>query len=257
MRRPWLATLCLIFVGAAGDTATGDSAATVLRTTYLRLEEERPPVLSNLEPVPEDEGIAGVELAHKDNASTGKFLGHEYILDVVSLPPGSDPLPAAREALAAAPFLILDADADTVTAVADLPEAQGALILSVAAADERLRDADCRANVLHTGLSYSMRADALMQALMAKRWTRLVLITGPNPVDLAWAAALKAAAAKFGLQILAEKAWTEKADLRRTASAEVPLFTQDLPEHDVLVVADETDDFARYIAYNTWLPRPG
>ncbi|MEC8795356.1 MAG: branched-chain amino acid ABC transporter substrate-binding protein, partial [Pseudomonadota bacterium] len=33
-------------------------------------------------------------------------------------------------------------------------------------------------------------------------------------------------------------------------------FTQDFGEYDVLIVADETDDFARYIAYNTWLPRP-
>ena len=44
--------------------------------------------------------------------------------------------------------------------------------------------------------------------------------------------------------------------MRRSASAEVPTFTQDLPEHDVLLVADEIGDFARYIPYNTWTPRP-
>ena len=44
--------------------------------------------------------------------------------------------------------------------------------------------------------------------------------------------------------------------MRRAAAAEVPLFTQDLPEHDLLLVADEPGDFARYVAYNTWLPRP-
>ena len=42
----------------------------------------------------------------------------------------------------------------------------------------------------------------------------------------------------------------------RTAASEIPLFTQDLPNHDILIVADETDDFARYLPYNTWLPRP-
>ena len=36
----------------------------------------------------------------------------------------------------------------------------------------------------------------------------------------------------------------------------VQLFLQDLPDHDILLVADETDDFARYVAYNGWTPRP-
>ncbi|MEM9813184.1 MAG: branched-chain amino acid ABC transporter substrate-binding protein, partial [Pseudomonadota bacterium] len=36
----------------------------------------------------------------------------------------------------------------------------------------------------------------------------------------------------------------------------VPLFTQDLPRHDVLLIADEIADFGRYIAYNTWEPVP-
>jgi ABC transporter substrate binding protein (PQQ-dependent alcohol dehydrogenase system) len=44
--------------------------------------------------------------------------------------------------------------------------------------------------------------------------------------------------------------------MRRNAAAEVPLFTQDLPDHDVLLIADEIDDFGRYIAFNTWLLRP-
>ena len=61
---------------------------------------------------------------------------------------------------------------------------------------------------------------------------------------------------KFGLTIAAEKAWSFDADMRRVASEEVPAFTQDLPEHDLLLVADERGDFARYIPYNTWVPRP-
>jgi len=44
--------------------------------------------------------------------------------------------------------------------------------------------------------------------------------------------------------------------MRRSAAQEVPLFTQDFPNHDMLVIADEANDFARYAMYNTWLPRP-
>ena len=44
--------------------------------------------------------------------------------------------------------------------------------------------------------------------------------------------------------------------MRRNAAQEVPLFTQDFDDHDLLVVADEIGDFGRYVLYNTWLPRP-
>lgn len=248
--RSWMLAAALSFAAVAGH------AETALHATYLRLREPPRAVLSNLDPIPEDEGIAGARLALADNATTGSFLGQTYTLEIVDLDPGTDPLPAARAALAAAPYLLLDAGAAAVTAIADLPEAQGALIFSVSAQDRALRDADCRANVLHTGLSYPMRADALMQVLLSKRWMRLALVSGPAPADRGFAEALKASAAKFGLEIVAEKDWSERADLRRMASAEVPLFTQGLPDHDVLLIADEMDDFARYIAYNTWLPRP-
>jgi ABC transporter substrate binding protein (PQQ-dependent alcohol dehydrogenase system) len=83
-----------------------------------------------------------------------------------------------------------------------------------------------------------------------------VLIVGPKPEDEAFAATLRASATKFGVKILAEKPWPFESDLRRAAGAEIPAFTQDFPDHDVLLVADVTDDFARYVADNTWLPRP-
>jgi ABC transporter substrate binding protein (PQQ-dependent alcohol dehydrogenase system) len=232
------------------------AAETALNVTYLRLETPPVPVLSNLDPIPEDDGIAGARLGQADNATTGRFLDQAYNLTVESVPPGGDIAAAAKAALAASPFLILDAEAAAVLTVADLPEAKGALILSVAAPDSRLRDADCRANVLHTGASFDMRADALMQVLLNKRWTRVALISGPQAADKDWGAALRASITKFGLELVAEKNWSERADLRRSASSEVSLFTQDLPDHDVLLIADESDDFARYVAYNTWLPRP-
>lgn len=237
-------------------SVTAARAEVTLHATYLRFEQPPAPVLSNLDPVPEDDGIAGAQLGLEDNASTGRFLGQAYMLDIVSLPAGTDPVPAAEAALATSPFLIVDGGFDEVTAIADLAAAKDALIFSVSAADERLRGADCRANLFHTGLSYSMRSDALMQVLLSKRWVQLALISGPRPADRLWAESLKGSARKFGLTIVDELDWDERADLRRTASSEVPILTQDLPDHDVVVVADETDDFARYIAMNTWAPRP-
>ncbi len=244
------------FVAAAAIHSSALAAELDIPAIYFEVGVERPPTLSNLDPVPEDLARAGAELAQKDIATTGRFLGHKYSLDSVYVEPGEDPLPAAREALAQAPFLILNAPAEALLAIADLPEASGALLFNASAPERALRDAECRANLLHTIASHDERADALMQFLTWKRWTDLALIVGPEPADMAFGQALRRSAAKFGLEIGAEAAWSYDTDLRRSASGEVPLLTQGLGDYDILLVADETDGFGQYILYNTWSPRP-
>jgi ABC transporter substrate binding protein (PQQ-dependent alcohol dehydrogenase system) len=227
-----------------------------LAVTHLTVERDTPPTLSNLDPIPEDLALAGSRLALTDNRTTGRFLGHGYALTETFVPLGEDRLAAARAALAESPYLILDTDAATLTAIADLPEAKGALLFNATAADTELRSAGCRPNLFHTLPDHAMRADALMQFVTSRRWTRLALIRGANPEDQAFAAALTASTRKFGLKPPATKDWLTDADIRRNAAQEVPLFTQSLPEHDLLLIADEAHDFGRYIAYNTWAPRP-
>ena len=232
------------------------AAEIAVEVGYLRVESEAPPTLSNLDPEPEDIGWAGAEVGLQDNATTGRFLGQTHGLTLVSVAPGEDALAAAAGLLATHDLIVLDAPAATLLAIADLPEAAGAHLFNAAAADDALRDAECRANVLHTLPSLAMRADALAQFLAMRRWTDLVLIEGSYPEDAAFAAALERATAKFGLRIRDRKTWAFDADMRRNAPQEVPLFTQDFGRYDALLVADERDDFARYIQYNTWEPRP-
>ncbi|MEZ5797778.1 MAG: ABC transporter substrate-binding protein [Paracoccaceae bacterium] len=212
-------------------------------------------MLSNLDPVPEDLGLAGAQIALQDIRTTGAFLGHDYSLSVVSVPPGGD-LAAAAAALDHAGLVLVDADAAALLAVADLPQMQGALLFNTSAGDAGLRSADCRANLLHTVPETAARSDALMQVLQKKQWSTAVMITGAQPADRAFAAALRGSAAKFGVTIAAEREWTFDTDLRDSTMDEVPRFLQDMPGHDVVLVADETDDFGRYIEHNTWLPRP-
>ena len=236
--------------------ATPAAAEIAIPMIYLRQEVEPPPVLSNLDPIPEDRGIAGAEVALADTKTTGSFMGHVYSLDLLSVEPGGDFLAGARKALDTSKILFLDATPEGMLAVADLPEAKGALLFNVSSGERRLRDADCRANMLHAMAEDAMRTDALMQVLKARRWTRTALVVGPKQEDRTFAETLRASAQKFGVEILASKDWTFDTDLRRAAGQEIPLFTQDLPDHDVLLIADEADDFARYVADNTWLPRP-
>jgi ABC transporter substrate binding protein (PQQ-dependent alcohol dehydrogenase system) len=101
-----------------------------------------------------------------------------------------------------------------------------------------------------------MRADALMQFLIKKKWNRISLLEGNNTEDALFAEALRHSAKKYQLKFTHDTQWVLDGDLRREAGAEVPLLTQKFGEYDVLLVADEWNDFARYISYNTWLPRP-
>lgn len=247
------AGLALALIGASGMPVRADIS---VKAVYLRVAEDLPPVLSNLDPRPDDLGVAGAMLGLEDNRTTGRFLGQTYDLEVIEVGLGEDPAQAALRAFAASNIVLVDAPAQALVDIADMEAAQGALIFNVAAPDTYLRDSGCRANVLHTIPSRAMLADALMQVLLTKKWTRLALVSGTRAGDEAWAAALRESAAKFRLDIRGEKTWGVEADMRRNASAEVPLFTQGLKEHDVLLVADEAGDFGRYIAYNTMEPRP-
>ncbi len=231
-------------------------AEVTLNVGYLSIYEPQPPTLSNLDPEPEDIGLAGVQTGLDDNATTGRFLGHSYELTVVVVGEDEDPLPAAAALLAQTPYVILDAPTEQLLAIADLPEAEDAMLFNTSSGDLSLRDAACRANLLHSLPSDAMRTDALAQIFVQRRWNDLVMIAGTHPQDLAFADSMRRSLTKFGLDLSGEKTWAFDADMRRAAAQEVPLFTQELGDYDVLIVADELQDFGRYILYNTWQPRP-
>ncbi|MGB2202291.1 MAG: ABC transporter substrate-binding protein [Pseudooceanicola atlanticus] len=249
--------LNLMFCAAAllccAQAVTAEVAVSI---GHLRVAQLVPPTLSNLDPVPGDLGLAGARTGLSDNATTGRFLGHGYTLSDRDVPEGDDPLSAARAMLAEHRFLLLDAAPEVQLAIADLPEAAGALLFNISEGAAHLRDVECRANLFHTLPSDAMRTDALAQVLVQKRWTDLALITGTHPDDIAYADAMRRSLTKFGLKLRKEKTWAFDSDMRRNASQEVPLLTQDLGDYDALIVADELRDFGRYVLYNTWVARP-
>ncbi|SDE92542.1 ABC transporter, substrate binding protein, PQQ-dependent alcohol dehydrogenase system [Paracoccus isoporae] len=237
----------IIIFAAAAAPAT----AVEVNVVYLERQTVRPPVLSNLDERPEDLGIAGARLAVEDNASSGKFLGHDYRLDVLQVAPEDAFDPAL---LGDADLIIADAPPADLNALADArPDA---LIFNATGSDDGLRAGGCRTNLLHSTPSDAMLADALGQFVASRRWEDLAMIVGPRDEDAALAETYQQSLAKFGAAIESEKIWPFDADLRRSAGAEVPLFTQELGEYDLLLIADSADDFARYVPFNTWLPRP-
>ncbi|HVJ52668.1 MAG TPA: ABC transporter substrate-binding protein [Aliidongia sp.] len=229
---------------------------------YLALAVKRVVPLSYLDQPPADDGLQGARLALADNVTTGKFIHQDYHLEEAIEPDPAAVIDHFKQLVGQGyRNFVTDLPADLLLKVADLPEAKDATLLNATATDDRLRGADCRAGVLHMLPSRAMLADALMQYLTIKKWQRILLVSGQTDDDKAYAEAMRRSAKKFQIRIVEDKPWTFVPGARRTDTghfqieAEVARFTQGI-SYDVLVVADEEDNFGDDLSYRMTDPRP-
>lgn len=235
---------------------------TDIKIGYLRQGGART-AISLLDIPAANDGVAGAKLAIDDNNTTGRFLNQRFTLEETELKDEDDPAAAVGTFADHGISLVLaDLPAAALLKAADAGRARGLLLFNVGASDDRLREQDCRANVVHTAPTRSMLADGLAQYLVWKQWRKWLLVVGSHDADKLFADALRRAAKRFGATIVQEKVFEDAGGARRTDSgltqiqSQIPLFTQSAPEHDVLVAADESQVFAAYLPYRTWLPRP-
>jgi ABC transporter substrate binding protein (PQQ-dependent alcohol dehydrogenase system) len=99
-----------------------------------------------------------------------------------------------------------------------------------------------------------MRADALAQTLIARKWSQVLLLTGPSPADQARSAVVQAAIKRYGLKLSGSKPFKLSGDPRERQLANPLLLTQG--SHDVTWVVDTDGEFARTLPYQTATPRP-
>ncbi|MGY3234904.1 ABC transporter substrate binding protein (PQQ-dependent alcohol dehydrogenase system) [Bradyrhizobium sp. USDA 4472] len=253
----WLVGL----IGLAVATTQALADPVEIHVGYLRVAGAKS-TLSLVEQPAENDGVAGAKLAIEDNNTTGKFTGQRFTLEEHRIKEGDDPVLAATALAERNGFIVADLPADTLLKVADALRDRGTLLFNAGAIDERLREADCRANVIHTAPTRSMLADALGQYLVWKKWSRWLLVVGSHDEDKLYADALRRAATRFGAKIVQERTFEDKGGARRTDSGvtliqrQMPVVTQQAPAYDVLVAADESEVFAAYLPYRTWDPRP-
>ena len=246
---------------APRSSATGD----VQRIAIVLAREVRdaPPPLSLLDVPPADDGIAGARLAINDNNTTGRFLKQEFTLAVVQNGDVGELIAQVKKTVeSGAAFVVADVGPQAIVGLADALKDLGALIFNAGSGDDRLREQDCRPNVVHTAASRAMLADALAQYLVWKQWRRWFLVYGTQPDDEAFAAALRRAAKRFGVKIVEERPFKHEAGSRRADGGheqiqqQIPTFTQNVPAYDVLMVADEGGLFGEYFPYRSWDARP-
>jgi ABC transporter substrate binding protein (PQQ-dependent alcohol dehydrogenase system) len=233
-----------------------------IKVGYLHARESKERI-SLLDVPADNDGIAGAELALDDNNTTGRFINQHYSLIAKTIRSDGEVAEGLGElADNGAAMVIVDVDAEGVLKASEEAKTRGLTIFNVGATDDSLRERDCRANVIHVAPTRSMLADALAQYLMGKKWRRWLLVVGSHDRDKLLGDALRRSATRFGAKIVAEREFKDTGGARRTDSGlveiqrQMPDFTQEAPEYDVLVAADESDVFAGYLPYRTWDPRP-
>ncbi len=257
--------LALLSQPAASPPALSQHAAaepTAIKIGYLGRTDKKA-TISLLDIPPNDDGVAGVRLALDDNNTTGKFLNQRFSLEDVRIKESDDAAAIASQlADRGISYVIADLPAEMLLKVADAGRSHGLVFFNAGATDDRLREEDCRANVIHVAPTRSMLADALAQYLVVKRWPRWLLVVGSHDADKLYADGLRRAAARFGAKIVQERVFEDTGGARRTDSGlaqiqrQIPLFLQGAPDYDVLVAADESEVFASYLPYRTREPRP-
>jgi len=243
--------------------APKDDATQNMRVVYLGKKYLEPLPLSYAEKEITDKGIQGARLMLKEANQAGNFVGHSFELVEEIEPEDGDIVAKAKAALANGDrFFIADLEPADLLAVADLPEAKDALIMNIRSSATALRQEQCRSNVFHIIPDYAMRADALAQYLIWKKWPRWLVVRRDTPEDQDYLAQVKRSAARFGGKVVEDKLYDLPPGARNLDSgyqqvqSQIPMETEGAPDHDVVWAINSDDDFGDYLMYRTSSPRP-
>lgn len=170
--------------------------------------------------------------------------------------PDAAGIPAAVQQLLArgVRHIVLELPAAGVVAASAAAGTQ-AILFNAAAPEDALRAGQCSPQLLHTLPSHAMQMDATAQLLVARKWTRPLVLVGPTEADRLLQAAWQRSARRFGIKPVAERGFRLSNDPRERDQANVRLLTAER-DYDAVVVLDAEGEFAREVPYRTVLPRP-
>lgn len=250
MKRPSLVVALASLAAACAHAAT-------LKATLIQPEDDARLERNRIERAylghPGGPVAEGLQMALDDARFELEAAGAQVALDAKAARDlaGARALAVAAEKAGAA-VLLTDLPADWTLAVADAVKIP---VLNVGEPSDRLRQQDCRARLFHLLPSERMRTDALAQTLLSRKWSKLLLLTGPSAEDAQRAQVAQASIKRYGLQVVASKPFKLSADPRERDLAN-PLLLTAGNQYDAVWVVDGDGEFARTLPYRTVLPRP-
>jgi ABC transporter substrate binding protein (PQQ-dependent alcohol dehydrogenase system) len=201
--------------------------------------------------------FAGAQVGLDEAQALTRVLKTEFALERISVPSPAEVAAAVVQARDARgiQFFIVDAPADAFKPLAAAVRGRDVLIFNATAADDALRREVCAAQFVHTLPSLAMGMDGLVQYLVSRKWSNLLVFEGPLPADAVMAKAFENSAKKFGARIVARQQFKPGTDPREREKNDPALLSAINRDYDV-VFADHAFDFARQVPYHTVRARP-
>jgi ABC transporter substrate binding protein (PQQ-dependent alcohol dehydrogenase system) len=197
--------------------------------------------------------FAGAQVGLDEAQALARVLKTEFALERISVPSPAEVAPAVVQARDARGihFFIVDAPADAFKPLAAAVRGRDVLVFNATAADDALRRDVCAAQFVHTLPSLAMGMDGLVQYLVSRKWSNLLVFEGPLPADAVMAKAFENSAKKFGARIVARQQFKPGTDPREREKNDPALLSAINRDYDVVFV-----DFARQVPYHTVRARP-
>jgi ABC transporter substrate binding protein (PQQ-dependent alcohol dehydrogenase system) len=249
--------LLLAGAGAALPVRAQQRAFTLGLLTQADDERYGAGVLQHAFPdAPAGRSAPAAELALNDSLVTLQIAGWSpaKLLPVEAATAADVPAALQRLRQQGVQHVLLELPVAGVVAAAAAPT-RDVILFNTAAPEDALRAGQCAPHLLHTLPSHAMQMDAIAQLLVARKWSRPLVLVGPTPGDRLLLAAWQRSARRFGVRGVAERSFKLSNDPRERDQGNVRLLTADR-DYDAVVVLDAQGEFARELPYRTLLPRP-
>ena len=257
-----VALAAALILGAVAAAAAEDAAPRQqIKIGFVAIEDD-----SRYEPIRAYERLilktrehpfAGAEVAIDEAAALTRVLNTDFILERISAKSAAEVAPAVAAAFEAGThFFLIDAPAEAFKPLAAAVHGRDALLFNVSEPDDALRRDLCAAEFVHVYPSRAQLMDGLVQYVVSRKWSNLLVFEGPSPGDAAMTAAFTRSAHKFGAHILAEQHFKPGADPREREQNDPAILSAIYRDYDVVFTADEAFDFARTVPYRMIRPRP-
>ncbi len=199
--------------------------------------------------------FAGAEVALKESKFHASGIGATFKLEQVKGKDTATLLTSFKEMNAkGVQFFLLDLPADVLVELATAAKGHNALLFNISAREDRLRQEQCQANVLHTVPNASMLTDALAQYLVFRKWKEVLMLAGQRPDDLELNKAFERSAKRYGLDITEQRPFVLNNDPRQRDQNNISLLTAGA-DYDVIFVSDTHGEFARNVPYASIKPQ--
>ena len=198
---------------------------------------------------------AGAEVALKESKFHASGFGATFKLEQVKGKDHAALLTSLKEMHAkGVQFFLLDLPADAVHEIATATKGQNLILFNVSAREDRLRQEQCQAHLLHITPNYAMLTDALAQYLVFLKWKEILVLSGQGADDLELNQAFKRSAKRYGLDIDEDRPFALGNDPRQRDQNNISLLTADA-DYDVIFIADTQGEFARGVPYASIKPQ--